>query len=62
MDCDRILVMESGKAVEVGTPHDLIKDSNGYLRKLVDNAGESTSKVLKEIAFNNHVKNSKKEI
>lgn len=54
MDCDRILVMESGRIAEIGQPHELLKNTNGHLRKLVDKTGESTSKVLEKLAFESY--------
>ncbi|EDN10434.1 hypothetical protein HCAG_06237 [Histoplasma mississippiense (nom. inval.)] len=48
-DFDRILVMDSGKAVEFGTPKDLMKIENGVFRGLVEESGER--KVLEQIIF-----------
>ncbi|QSS52429.1 ATP-dependent bile acid permease [Histoplasma capsulatum var. duboisii H88] len=48
-DFDRILVMDAGKAVEFGTPKDLMKIENGVFRGLVEESGER--KVLEQIIF-----------
>lgn len=41
MDSDRILVMDSGAAVELGHPFELLRN-NGYLTKLAEQTGKST--------------------
>ncbi|XP_062563901.1 probable multidrug resistance-associated protein lethal(2)03659 [Armigeres subalbatus] len=53
MDSDRVLVMDAGKAVEFGHPHDLLNQSNGFLRKLVNQTGEATAGQLATIAERN---------
>ncbi|KKK21352.1 hypothetical protein ARAM_002629 [Aspergillus rambellii] len=39
-DFDRILVMDAGKAVEFGSPKDLLQIDGGVFRSLVENSGE----------------------
>ncbi|PYI03083.1 ABC transporter [Aspergillus sclerotiicarbonarius CBS 121057] len=39
-DFDRILVMDAGKAVEFGTPQELLEIEGGVFRNLVENSGE----------------------
>ncbi|EGE01692.1 canalicular multispecific organic anion transporter 1 [Trichophyton equinum CBS 127.97] len=39
-DFDRILVLDAGKAVEFGTPKDLMNIENGVFKSLVQNSGE----------------------
>ncbi|PWY79218.1 ABC transporter [Aspergillus heteromorphus CBS 117.55] len=39
-DFDRILVMDAGKAVEFGTPRELLDIEDGVFRNLVENSGE----------------------
>ncbi|GKZ33936.1 hypothetical protein AbraIFM66950_004027 [Aspergillus brasiliensis] len=39
-DFDRILVMDAGKAVEFGTPQELLGIEGGVFRNLVENSGE----------------------
>ncbi|KAF9891057.1 hypothetical protein FE257_004992 [Aspergillus nanangensis] len=46
-DFDRILVLDSGKAVEFGTPRELLAMEGGVFRNLVENSGEKA--VLEEI-------------
>lgn len=45
MDSDRVLVMDAGRAVEFGEPHDLLSIPNGYFRKLVDKTGIKWTRV-----------------
>ena len=40
VDFDRILVMDAGKAVEFGTPQELLAIEGGVFRNLVENSGE----------------------
>ncbi|KAG6849488.1 hypothetical protein H0H93_008015 [Arthromyces matolae] len=40
MDADRIMVLDSGKIVELENPHALLQRKDGYLRKLVDESGD----------------------
>ncbi|PYH97497.1 ABC transporter [Aspergillus ellipticus CBS 707.79] len=48
-DFDRILVMDAGKAVEFGTPLELLGIEGGVFRNLVENSGERThlEKIIK---------------
>jgi ABC-type multidrug transport system fused ATPase/permease subunit len=39
IDFDRIAVMDAGKLVEFGHPHDLLANEDGYFTKLVHNSG-----------------------
>lgn len=52
MDSDRIIVMDNGRVVEIGHPHILLGQRNGYLRKLVERCCPNTSMALKNIAKN----------
>ncbi|KAL1965879.1 hypothetical protein VTN77DRAFT_5012 [Rasamsonia byssochlamydoides] len=49
VDFDRILVMDAGRAVEFGTPRELMAIEGGVFRSLVEESGER--KVLEEIIF-----------
>lgn len=49
MDSDKVLVMDAGKIVEYGHPHELLQ-SNGTLSKLLDKTGSSTAVMLKKVA------------
>lgn len=40
LDFDRIVVMEAGKIVEVGSPEALLKDKRSVFRTLYDEQGE----------------------
>ncbi|XP_055381149.1 probable multidrug resistance-associated protein lethal(2)03659 [Condylostylus longicornis] len=54
MDSDRVLVMDAGRAVEFGHPYELLQDSNGFLKKLVDQTGVETSNILIQMASNSY--------
>ncbi|XP_039444244.1 probable multidrug resistance-associated protein lethal(2)03659 [Culex pipiens pallens] len=53
MDSDRVLVMDAGRAVEFGHPHQLLKQRKGFLRKLVNQTGEETATELAAVAETN---------
>ncbi|KAL5284718.1 ABCC4.2 family protein [Megaselia abdita] len=57
MDYDRILVIDSGKVAEIGPPHELLKNENGHLRKLVDIMGKSTSESLQQSTLESFLRN-----
>lgn len=50
MDSDKILVMDKGQVAEFDYPHNLLKNKDGVLYKLVQTTGTSTTKVLMDIA------------
>uniref|UniRef100_T1PHP4 ABC transporter n=2 Tax=Musca domestica TaxID=7370 RepID=T1PHP4_MUSDO len=54
MDCDRILVMDAGQAVELGHPFELLQKPGGFLRNLVDHTGLATASALLQAAENNY--------
>lgn len=56
MDSDKVLVMDSGQAVEFGHPFELLLNSDGFFRKLVDNTGISTAIALRNQAEANFLK------
>ncbi|XP_037911371.1 probable multidrug resistance-associated protein lethal(2)03659 [Hermetia illucens] len=56
MDSDKILVMEAGHVVEIGHPYILLSQNEGYLRKLVERSGPTTSIALKNIARSSYEK------
>ncbi|XP_075236424.1 ATP-binding cassette sub-family C member 4-like [Lycorma delicatula] len=56
MDSDKVLVMDAGKAVEFDHPYNLLKDSDGYFFKLVQETGSIMSEQLAEIAKANYLK------
>lgn len=49
MDYDLVLVMDKGKAAEIGSPQELLKD-DGMFADLVNATGSESSKALREIA------------
>ncbi len=51
MDYDMVLVMDAGRAVEFGSPVDLLKISEGVFSELVDATGSESSKALREMAI-----------
>jgi len=50
MDCDVVMVMDSGMIVESGSPIDLLKRPQGAFSKLVAAAGPQTEAHLKSLA------------
>ncbi|KAJ6637208.1 putative multidrug resistance-associated protein lethal [Pseudolycoriella hygida] len=56
MDNDRILVIDAGRAVEFGHPYELLKRSDGHLRRLVEQTGTATSEILMGIAAESYSK------
>ncbi|XP_031637356.1 probable multidrug resistance-associated protein lethal(2)03659 isoform X2 [Contarinia nasturtii] len=59
MDSDRVLVMDAGQAVEFDHAHRLLENSNGFLTKLVDETGFTTSRHLKQMAKQNYERKSR---
>lgn len=58
VDFDRILVMDAGRAVEFGSPRELMDIDGGVFRSLVEESGER--KVLEETIFNEQQNGSTK--
>lgn len=50
MDYDLVLVMDAGRAVELGSPADLLEIKNGVFSELVDATGVESSQALRELA------------
>ncbi|XP_032455220.1 multidrug resistance-associated protein 4 [Nasonia vitripennis] len=50
MDSDKVLVMDSGQAVEFDHPHNLLQQNDGYFSKMVQQTGNSMVQHLKAIA------------
>jgi len=50
MDNDLVLVMDSGKAVEFGSPADLLEMENGVFSELVNATGSESAVALREVA------------
>lgn len=58
MDSDRVLVVDGGEAVEFDHAHRLLENPNGFLTKLVDETGFTTSRYLKQMAKQNFERKS----
>nr|AIN44104.1 multidrug resistance-associated protein 4-like protein [Laodelphax striatellus] len=52
MDSDKVLVMDAGRTVEFGHPHQLLQNPTGYFFKLVQETGPKMASNLAEIARN----------
>ncbi|CAH1098768.1 unnamed protein product [Psylliodes chrysocephalus] len=52
MDSDRVLVMDAGQAMEFDHPHNLLKNSESFLSKMVNETGPDMADKLKLIALN----------
>ncbi|KAG7207748.1 hypothetical protein KM043_009360 [Ampulex compressa] len=51
IDSDRIIVMEAGRIVEFGCPHELLHNNpKGYFSQMVDKTGREMSQILREQA------------
>lgn len=50
MDNDRVLVVDAGRAVEFGHPHELLQQEGGFLSQLIEQTGPETAAILIEIA------------
>jgi len=53
MNSDRVLVMDIGRAVEFDHPYNLLKNELGYFYKMVEQTGQPTFDVLRNIASEN---------
>lgn len=61
MDSDKVLVIDAGRVVEFGHPHELIQRS-GTFKSLIDQSGSCMSLKLIEIAKENYTKLHDKEL
>ncbi|KAH8370754.1 hypothetical protein KR093_004890, partial [Drosophila rubida] len=59
MDNDSVLVMDAGKMIEFGPPHELLQLKDGALLKLVNQSDAPTVKYLKKIAADNYARKNK---
>uniref|UniRef100_A0A0U9HSD9 Putative ABCC protein n=1 Tax=Chrysomela populi TaxID=154003 RepID=A0A0U9HSD9_CHRPP len=50
MDCDKVLVMDMGEAVEFAPPHELLQIPAGYFTKMVEQTGTVMESHLRKIA------------
>lgn len=58
MDSDKVLVMDSGEAVEYGHPGDLLSQPSGFFKDLVNETGPNMSQDLIRIAMDRRNTNS----
>ena len=61
VDCDRILVMESGEIVEEGDPYELLKKTEGPFYELVRHLGKDNQAELVKLAESNKLAREKKK-
>jgi len=50
MDSDKVLVLDASTAVEFDHPHNLLKNKNGFLYKMVEETGRVSADLLYNIA------------
>lgn len=50
MDSDRVLAMDKGEITEFDYPHVLLSNPSSKFSFMVNETGENTSKVLREVA------------
>lgn len=50
MDSDKVLVMDAGAMVEFDHPHNLLKNKNGFLSKMVEQTGPINAELLHSTA------------
>jgi len=50
IDSDKVLVMDRGTMVEYDHPHNLLKDKNGFLYKMVEQTGPTNAEFLHSVA------------
>ncbi|KAJ3208336.1 Multidrug resistance-associated protein 4 [Dinochytrium kinnereticum] len=64
IDYDYVMVMDEGKLVEFGRPHDLLSkpsgDSNSWFSSMVSEMASDAQNLLREIAFNKHLEGVQK--
>ncbi|CAK1548541.1 unnamed protein product [Leptosia nina] len=49
-DSDRVVVMEAGRIMECGHPHELLQKTDGYFTKMVQQLGPASEQSLRELA------------
>lgn len=60
IDSDRVVVMDTGRAVEFDEPHKLLQNTNGIFFDMVKTLGKSESQRLSQVALEKY--NSKRKI
>ncbi|XP_067634870.1 probable multidrug resistance-associated protein lethal(2)03659 [Eurosta solidaginis] len=56
MDNDKVMVIDDGQLVEFGHPYDLLRNTHGYLYKLVQNTDKLTADILHRAAEKSYEK------
>lgn len=50
IDYDKVIVMDKGKAVEIGSPSELLKDESGFFTSMVEATGPESAMQLRQLA------------
>jgi len=50
IDCDRVMVMDTGRLVEYGLPHDLLQRGGGLFSEMVRDTGKGMARELHRLA------------
>ncbi|KAL4505504.1 hypothetical protein ABPG72_002566 [Tetrahymena utriculariae] len=61
-DYDQIIVMEQGKAVESGTPYELLQNLNGVFYQMVQHTGEKNALIIQSIAHQKEIQKQTQDI
>lgn len=56
MDSDKVLVMDTGEAVEFAHPHELLKNPDGHFSKMVKETGPAMEASLRKVAKEDYEK------
>ncbi len=55
MDCDRVLVLDSGRIVQYDSPHSLSQQNNGIFSQMLEMSGHSKEKQSNDILLETYV-------
>ncbi|VAH51973.1 unnamed protein product [Triticum turgidum subsp. durum] len=61
IDCDRLLILSSGKISEFDTPENLLSNEDGAFSKMVQSTGPSNAEYLKSLVLGNGEERLRKE-